>query len=469
MYFRLSNEFCLRGWQHLTSCLVFRKTGAILQLLSQRALSLLMLCDGITDVSGVLKDRENKYILEQFLDHQYIQELQEPFPIEDDQAYRYYDNRYFSHVLFSITGKCNFRCRHCYMDAPEGKLGELTTHEINRIIDELADCGIKSVHLTGGEPLIRNDFWEIIDRLIQRQMIVGKVYTNGWLLNESVLNSFEKRGVHPEISISFDGIGWHDWMRRVPGAEKRAIEAIILCRQRGYSVDVEMCLHKGNVSSLRETINFLATLGVSGIKISSVVDTESWKKNSENKSISYLEYYNAVIEYIPSFFKDGMPIDVLFGGVIYLFKGRQEYRIVSEKTCKDDYLDHYLCTSARMSAYITPDGRFLPCMSITSIKQQEDFPLILEYGVKKCLSNSYYMNFIGNRVKDLFIRNKECANCKYRSKCWGGCRAQAMLANNGELYACDTKNCYLFENGYPDKFRAAADAAIAKYCGGSGN
>ena len=103
-------------------------------------------------------------------------------------------------------------------------------------------------------------------------------------------------------------------------------------------------------------------------------------------------------------------------------------------------------------------------MALTSTDRQKDFPLIDEYGVRECLSDSFYVHFIGNRVKDLFEHNQECAACEYRYKCWGGCRANAMLRHNGDLYSVDSDSCFLFRNGYPDRIRKAADEAIVKYC-----
>ena len=157
---------------------------------------------------------------------------------------------------------------------------------------------------------------------------------------------------------------------------------------------------------------------------------------------------------------------VMLGGGLYLYKESKEYSVLVEKAkgIDETALDNYMCGAARFSAYITADGRFLPCMAFTSVEAQKDFPLIKDLGVKQCMSDSYYMNFVGERVKDLYSRNSECNTCEYRLKCCGGCRALAMLENNCNLYACDPDACFLFKNGYPDKFRKAADDAIAKYC-----
>ena len=463
-YYRLAGDCLLRGWKHLTCVLLSKKSHRI-QVLDQRVFSLLTLCDGEHDLSEILFDTDNQEILRMLEEKKIVARLDHAEPVNHEQRYQYYNNRYFSRVLWSITGRCNFQCRHCYMDAPDVKLGELPLEELKQIANQLAECGVFSVHLTGGEPLIRKDFWGVVDYLLSVGLSVDKIYTNGWLLTPETLNQFEQRGMRPAISISFDGIGWHDWMRGVQGAEQRTIEAIQECSRRGFPVDVEMCLHRGNLPTLRETIKFLDSIGVISTKISNVVDTECWKRNADGNELSGEAYYRAVMDYIPAFFEDGMPANVLFGSVIQLNKGSTEYNVVIERGNREISGEkRYLCGAARFGAYITPEGRFLPCMAITSSEDQDRFPLIREIGVKRCLDDSYYMNFVGNRVKDLFDRNVECAACEYRNQCCGGCRAQAMLMNGGDLYACDNEACFLFRNGYPDKIRKVADDAIAKYC-----
>ncbi len=67
-----------------------------------------------------------------------------------DQEYRQYQNRFIRTAHWSITGKCNYKCRHCYMSAPEAKYGELSHETIMDIIGQLEECGVMSVTLTGG-------------------------------------------------------------------------------------------------------------------------------------------------------------------------------------------------------------------------------------------------------------------------------------------------------------------------------
>ena len=435
----------------------------LIQKLSRERFQVLLLCDGETDLSSSLLSESMKNSLQQCEAENIIESCTKPCPLNKDQYYRYFGNRYVSTVLWSITGKCNYRCRHCFMDAPNAALGELSTDEALNLIDQMAECGVLQVDITGGEPFVRKDFWQLVDRILYHKMTIGMVYTNGWLLNDKILDEFERRNLYPEFSISFDGIGWHDWMRGVPGAEEAAIRALQLCKKRGFSTNVEMCLHRGNLGVLMQTVEALCSVGVQAVKASYVVPTPLWSHNSDGNMLSDQEYFEAMLRFIPEFYKAGRPVELLLGNIIYLHRNKP-YKVVAERydgTQKS--LDDHLCDAARWACYITPEGRLLPCMPMTSSPAQKLFPRIQDIGLKCGLSDSFYMKFVDGRVKDLLKSNAECNACSYRYKCGGGCRASALLYGDHNLMGCDRTMCMLWKEGYVDRIRKAADEAIVKY------
>lgn len=357
MYYRLNENYVLRGWIKQNAVLVRRPRNQTYPLKAEE-FNLLTLCDGETDFDDIPLSPEQQDLLNLYIRRKAVTELNSPVPLEEDQVYRFYPNRFVSSVFWSVTGRCNYRCRHCYMDAPNGALGELSYEEAIDLIDQMADCGVLTVDITGGEPFVRKDIWRLIDRIVSHRMTIGVVYTNGWLLNERVLDQFEQRNLKPQISISFDGLGWHDWMRGVNGAEEAALKALLLCKKRGFPMDVELCVHRGNLPVLRETVNRLAEIGVTQLRFGNVSQTELWKCHSEGNDLSFREYVEAVLDYIPYFFEDGMRQDLLIGGIIDLHRGNPKYKVIAEKhSGDDDCLDCNLCGAVRYSSYITPEGR----------------------------------------------------------------------------------------------------------------
>ena len=196
MFYRLKSGCALRGWEEMSWVLLKRPENSV-RPIAQDQFQVLLLCDGQTDLPGNLLDESLTRTLHQCVADGLAEPSGNPYPLEPDQYYQYYRNRYTSRVFWSVTGRCNFRCRHCYMDAPDMRLGELSTEEALGLIDQMAACGVLQVDLTGGEPLVRDDLWQLIDRILSYKMIIGQFYTNAWLLSETGLDEFEKRGLKP--------------------------------------------------------------------------------------------------------------------------------------------------------------------------------------------------------------------------------------------------------------------------------
>lgn len=462
MFYRLKPDYILRGWDKMTGALIKRPENKV-RILSKETFQVLLVCDGETDLAKEMLDESWNNILRRLETEEIIESREFPNPLEKDQRYHYYNNRYVEMVFWSVTGKCNFRCRHCFMDAPNEALGELSTEEALGLIDQMAMCGVLRVDITGGEPFVRKDFWQLVDRILSYKIVIGKIYTNGWMLNEKILDQFERRNIKPEFSISFDGVGWHDWMRGVSGAEKAAIYALKLCNKRGFATDVEMCIHRGNIDTLSQTAQTLCEIGVKKLKVSNVAQTTLWNHRSDGMALTQKEYIESMIEYIPIFFKENQPIDLIICNIIILYRDRR-YKIIAEAyDGTEKCLNNYICGGARWACYITPDGRLLPCMPMTASPEQVSFPKVQGIGLKQGLSNSFYMKFVNRRVKDLFVMNQECGSCSFRLKCGGGCRASALIEGNHNLMGCDRIMCLLWKEGYVERIYKVTEEAIKKY------
>lgn len=461
MYYRLSPRYALRSYEQAGAVLL--QPGRPPMGVKPAEFRLLLLCDGVTDFAALPLGGQEKELLEKFLKTGVVQERTTPKALLPEQIWRSYSNRCVHSAQWSITGKCNYRCRHCYMDAPGAALGELSHEDAMKIVDELAQCGVPSVDLTGGEPLVRKDFWEIVDSLLDHGIGIGQIYTNGWLVDEKLLGQFMARGIRPEFSVSFDGVGWHDWMRGVEGAEEAAMRTFRLCKTAGFPVSVEMCVHKGNVHTLRETVKVLAQAGVPRMKCGPVSDTELWRRNSEGNTYSRREYVEDMIAYIPQYYEDGCPMNLMLGGVVDLHRGTGEFQVLPERYDGTDKSKRcYLCGSVRAHVYITADGRLLPCMPMTACKEQEQFPKIADIGLRKGLSDSFFMEFVDRRVGDLMEANVKCAACPHVLKCGGGCRA-AALEKTGNLMGEDEGLCMMWNEGYVDRIRQTAEEASARF------
>ncbi len=433
--------------------------------LSRLKFETLMLCDGVSELQDYMTE-EMKDIISHFEQEHIICQVDHDQPITEEQKYKYFNNRFVSSVYWSITGKCNCKCRHCFVDAPNGKFGELTTEEAIDIIDQLADCGVTMVDLSGGEPFVRKDIWYLIDQMTEHNIGIGQVYTNGCLLDEYTLDQFDRRLLYPEFVISFDGLGWHDWLRRKDNAEYETLKAIRLLVRRGYRVAVTMCVHRGNIDDLQKNIEYLANLGVAHVSVNGITSTSLWLKNSEGNILSEKQYLDAMLGYIPKYYSSKVNIQVHLGGVIDLYPEPVEEKRYNLQYRTDEpdanCEECYICDVARWKCYITPEGRLVPCMPMTWHDEQNRFPLISDVGLSRGLSDSTYIGFTSKKVSDLIEKNEECRNCQYLKKCRGGCRANAL--DSGDLMGPDKSSCFIWKNGYPERIQRVVEEAIAKYC-----
>jgi radical SAM protein with 4Fe4S-binding SPASM domain len=450
MYCRLQDGFSLRGYQLWPYALVKRPWNGI-QFLDGETFRALNLCNGGVDIGQPFVSDRSRDIIQYFIEMGAVSVCEYGDRLHEDQRYRFYDNRFIHTAHWSITGKCNYHCKHCYMSAPEAKLGELPHEQMMNIIRQIGDCGVLSVSLTGGEPLIRKDFEDIVAELSHRHISISQIYTNGRLVT-SKLDMLDRYDCKPEFSMSYDGDeGWHDWLRGMPNASKYVLDAFDLCHVREFPTSSEMCLHRGNLGLLRQSINTLAAHHCASCKTNPIMDTDFWRRYGEEYTITMEELFEAYLAYIPDFYADGMPLTLMLGGFFLCEKDdARGWSIPLLKSEREDQgrLRQAVCTHARNTLYISPEGRMLPCLSLSAYDVQYDYPLISNIGLRAGLTDSIYMKLIDTRVEDYLKRNAECGECEYRLRCAGGCRASALGTDPTDIMGPDRAACLLFRGGY---------------------
>jgi len=147
-------------------------------------------------------------------------------------------------VHLDVTYRCNERCEHCYLEHDD--LGEMTTTEIRNLLGQLAESGVFFLTLSGGEPLVRRDCFEIIE--IARSLGFNvKLKTNAILIKEQEARRLRSLGVEQvQISVYSDQPEVHDRITKVEGSLRRTMKAIGLLRSQGIRVVIANVLMKSN-------------------------------------------------------------------------------------------------------------------------------------------------------------------------------------------------------------------------------
>ncbi|MDX1605113.1 MAG: heme d1 biosynthesis radical SAM protein NirJ [Candidatus Competibacterales bacterium] len=153
-------------------------------------------------------------------------------------------------VIWNLIRRCNLTCRHCYsISADIDFPGELSTTEVFGVMDDLKAFGVPVLILSGGEPLMRPDIFEISERAKALGFYVG-LSTNGTLIDETRIARIAAVG-YDYVGISLDGLReTHDRFRRRRGAFDESLRGVHLCREHGIKVGLRFTLTRDNAPEL---------------------------------------------------------------------------------------------------------------------------------------------------------------------------------------------------------------------------
>lgn len=160
-------------------------------------------------------------------------------------------------VVWNSTRTCNLSCAHCYMNSDAKKYqGELSTEEAKNFIDDLADFQVPVLLFSGGEPLIRSDFFELAEYTAAKG-IRPTLSTNGTLITREAAEQIKKIGVG-YVGISLDGLREvNDKFRGKAGAFQAAMEGIQNCVAVGQRVGLRFTINRHNYEELDGIFDFI--------------------------------------------------------------------------------------------------------------------------------------------------------------------------------------------------------------------
>jgi heme d1 biosynthesis radical SAM protein NirJ len=153
-------------------------------------------------------------------------------------------------VIWNLIRRCNLTCKHCYATAANKDFpGELDTQQVFDVMQDLYDFGVRVLILSGGEPLMRPDIFEISQRAKAMGFYVG-LSSNGTLIDANNIGRIAAVG-YDYVGISIDGLrDTHDAFRRQPGSFDDALHGIRLCHDAGIKVGLRFTLTEDNFNDL---------------------------------------------------------------------------------------------------------------------------------------------------------------------------------------------------------------------------
>jgi radical SAM protein with 4Fe4S-binding SPASM domain len=159
-----------------------------------------------------------------------------------------------------VTYRCNERCEHCYLEHDDK--GEMTTAEIAGILGQLAGAGVLFLTISGGEPLLRRDLFEILERARALRFNV-KLKTNAVMIREAEAQRIRALGVEQvQISVYSHRAEVHDRITKLPGSLKKTLRAVEFLNSQGLKVTIANVLMRPNLEDAGGVQRLAVEMGV---------------------------------------------------------------------------------------------------------------------------------------------------------------------------------------------------------------
>ena len=448
MFYRLKDNIALRKWRYVDRAIYIKNNENAVGI-SKEEFELLLKCDGEHDL-------EPDPYLANLLSLGYIEKCNQGDKPNPWSVLHEYDNYYFPRMNLMITGKCNLNCLHCFNAKDNAPLNtELSYEQIIDILDQANNIGVHAFTITGGEPLFHKRFLDIIRAIYERNMYVFELNTNGLLLTQSMLDEFKRLGCYPLIKISFDGVGYHNWIRQHPKAEELTLKAIELCVKNGFRVKAQVQVNRKNVDVMFKTAELLNRLGVCEMRIIRTTEAPRWEKNSPGSSLTIEEYYQRMMEFAKEYTHSQMKMTVDIWQLIRLHPVNKSYELMPIACSKDEFnIRIPMCKGNRGMIAVSSSGETVPCLQMSGYFLEKDISLgnLFKTPLKELVKDSPYLNLAMAPLLKQIVENDKCGNCKYYKACTGGCPALGLLySKNSDYYHEDITKCVFFENGWYDK------------------
>lgn len=328
-----------------------------------------------------------------------------------------------------ITWRCNERCVHCYLDH-DGK-GEMTTAEIKSVLRQLSECGTFFLSISGGEPLLRRDCFEILEYARALRMNV-KLKTNAVMIGPKESARIKQLGIEQvQISLYSHRAETHDAITKLPGSWRRTIDAVGRLKADGVKVsltNVLMTYNSGHAKAVKRLANDLGVGYVVDPTITPKLDGD-WSITKLGISTKELEEIYHTEEFVGNVGEFCAPLS----------------------TVDDEVLDGYSCSAGHTLAYISPFAEVFPCvqfpMSCGSLREQS---------FREIWWHSRQLGELRSvHVRDLHT----CSHCTHAGSC---SRCPGLAYMEGDFRGPSSQDCEksFVRTGIPSAAQSAAMSGV---------
>ena len=341
-------------------------------------------------------------------------------------------------VVWDFTHKCNLSCKHCYSNAGAASQQELTTKEALKVVDQLADFGVTALAFSGGEPLSREDFFEVASHAVKRGLYVS-VATNGTLLTKENVKKLKQAKInYVEVSIDGATAQTHDSFRGVSGAFDKAVTGLKNCVEADLCACIATTATKSNLAEMPGILDLAEEIGAERFTYFNFIPTGRGKElynqdlspEEREKLMLYLldrmakGYKVTILTTAPQLARVALQCQGTGDEATMSMAHMQTVKVSKKAVPLADFIGG--CGAGRLYCSLSPQGDVHPCVflpiNVGNLKKEKFGDVWL---------NSKLFNALRNRDN----LKGACGKCDYKYIC-GGCRARAS-AYNGDILSSD--------------------------------
>lgn len=351
-------------------------------------------------------------------------------------------------VVWNSTRTCNLKCVHCYANSDSQVYdGELDTAEAKGFIDTLKDFKVPVLLFSGGEPMVRPDFFELVEYAATAGLRTT-ISTNGTLIDREVAQKIKDHGVG-YVGISLDGIGSrHDAFRRSEGSFDKALEGIRNCKAVGQRVGLRFTINKHNVDQIEDIFNLIEQENIDRVCFYHLAYSG---RGSEmvKEDVSHEESRAAMDLIMEKAIYFGDKVEILtvdnHADAIYLYlQAQKKYPHLADKIN-----DLIRMSGGNRSGIAIANVDYLGNVHADQFTQHHTFGNIRDKSLQDIWTTADHPILEGLKDRKSLLKGR-CAQCKWLKACNGNFRSRAE-AVTGDFWGSDPA-CYLTDEeiGVPE-------------------
>jgi len=327
------------------------------------------------------------------------------------------DEKYIPLVIsWNMTLRCNLKCAHCYINAEETKTSvkELSTDAAKMLIHQITEVSKPLLILSGGEPLLRDDIYEIIKYGADRGLRMG-MGSNGVLIDDEVAKKLKEAGMWT-VAISLDSSipERHDEFRGVKGCWQHAVDAIKALKKAGIQVQVNCTVTQQNYDEVEDIMALSEKLGVENFHLFFLVPTG---RGTDIEDITPQMYEEMITKTLAKTTK--YKLNVKPSCAPQFMRVAKEQGVDMSRWVRGCMAGLYYCR-------IYPSGEVTPCPYM---------PVSLGNIREKSFKDIWFNSKVFQSLRDFDQLKGKCGVCEHNSIC-GGCRARAYGVTTDQMDFC---------------------------------